>query len=801
MNERITRLRKRSFDAKPRISIERALILTAFYKENSGKFSAPVLRAMAFRELCEKKTIHIGADELIVGERGPEPKAVSTFPELTCHSSEDLRILNSRPMTSYSIGEAEIETYTREVEPYWRGRCVRDRAFADMPAEWSGLYEAGVFTEFMEQRAAGHTALDGAIYRKGLDEYRAEIAEARAAIDWEGDPEAYDKNEELTAMDIACEAAIIFARRHARLAESMAAAEADPARRDELLAIAAICDRIPARAPETFHEAVQTYWFAHLGTITELNGWDSMSPGHFDRHLEPFYRRDLAAGRIDAEKAKEILACFCVKVNNTPAPPKVGVTAAESGTYNDFTQISLGGVDRDGEDASGAVSALLLQSLDELHLLQPQPSVHVSAKTAQPFLKLAAEVARKGAGYPSFFNADLIVREQLRAGKSLEDAREGGTSGCVETGCFGKEAYILHGYLNVPKILELAMNDGIDPLSGKRVGPATGRAESFRDFEALYAAFETQLRYAVDWKIRVDNKLARIYAENVPAPYLSVLIADCVRNGRDYYNGGARYNTDYIQCCGIGTVTDSLSAIRTMVYRDPSHREDAPLSGAPSKGRVSMKELMAALAADWQGFEALRETIWNSVPFYGNDDDRADDLMRRVFASELAAIEGKSSTRGPTYRVNMLSTTCHIYFGTKLGATPNGRRAHTPESDGSSPSQGADRKGPTAVMKSVAKMDQVRTSGTLLNQRFLPSTLAGDRGVDALAGLVRGYFALDGHHVQFNVVDTATLRKAQANPGEYRNLLVRVAGYSDYFVDLDLRHQEEIIARTAQEGI
>ncbi len=786
MNERIARLRKRSFETKPRISIERALILTAFYKENAGKFSAPVLRAMAFRELCEKKTIHIGADELIVGERGPEPKAVSTFPELTCHSSEDLRILDSRPMTNYSIGEADIETYAREVEPYWRGRCIRDRAFADMPAEWSALYEAGVFTEFMEQRAAGHTALDGSIYHKGLDEYRAEIASARAAIDWGGDPEAWDKNEELVAMDIACEAAIIFARRHSRLAESMAAAETDPARRDELLAIAAICGRIPAKAPETFYEAVQTYWFAHLGTITELNGWDAMSPGHFDRHLEPFYLRDLASGRIDQEKAKDILACFCVKVNNTPAPPKVGVTAAESGTYNDFTQISLAGVDHDGEDASGEVSALLLQSLDELHLLQPQPSVHVSTKTAQPFLKLASEVARKGAGYPSFFNADLIVREQLRAGKSLEDAREGGTSGCVETGCFGKEAYILHGYLNVPKILELAMNDGVDPLSGKRIGPATGRAESFGDFEALYAAFEAQLRYAVDWKISVDNKLARIYAENVPAPYLSVLIADCIKNGRDYYNGGARYNTDYIQCCGIGTIADSLSAIKTMVY---------------GKGRVSMKELMAALAADWQGYEELRETIVNNVPFYGNDDDRADDLMRRVFASELSTIEGKSSTRGPTYRVNMLSTTCHIYFGTKLGATPNGRRAHAPESDGSSPSQGADRKGPTAVMKSVAKMDQVRTSGTLLNQRFLPSTLAGDRGVDALAGLVRGYFALDGHHVQFNVVDTATLRKAQANPGEYRNLLVRVAGYSDYFVDLDLRHQEEIIARTAQEAL
>ena len=587
MNERIAALRKNSFETKPRISIERALILTAFYKENAGKYSAPVTRALAFRELCLKKTLYIGPGELIVGERGPAPKAVSTFPELTCHSSEDLRILNSRPMTNYSIGEDDIERYAREVEPYWRGRCVRDRAFADMPREWSDLYEAGVFTEFMEQRAAGHTALDGAVYEKGLDDFRAEIAAARSALDWERDPEAYGKEQEFIAMDIACDAAIIFANRHARLAESMAAKEADPARRAELLEIAAVCDRVPAKAPETFREAVQTYWFTHLATITELNGWDAMSPGHFDRHLEPFYRRDLAAGRIDREKAKEILSCFCVKVNNTPAPPKVGVTAAESGTYNDFTQISLGGVNRDGEDASGSVSSILLEALDELHLLQPQPSVHVSTKTAPLFLRQAVEMSRKGAGYPSFFNADLIVREQLRAGKSLGDAREGGTSGCVETGSFGKECYILHGYLNVPKLLELALNDGVDPLSGKRVGPATGRAASFDDFEALYTAFEAQLRNAVDWKVRVDNKLARIYAENVPAPYLSVMVADCVANGRDYYNGGARYNTDYIQCCGIGTVTDSLSVIKKMVYDEKS----LPMARAARRARGRLARL------------------------------------------------------------------------------------------------------------------------------------------------------------------------------------------------------------------
>lgn len=786
MNERIARLRKRSFEAEPSISIERALLTTEFHRANAGMHSAPVLRAMAFRHLCERKTIYIGDDELIVGERGPEPKAVSTYPELTCHSREDLETLNSRPMTRYHIERADIDRYAAEVEPYWRGRSVRDRAFADMPKQWSALYEAGVFTEFMEQRAAGHTALDDTIYRKGMKDFRADIARARGALDWANDTEAWAKDQELRAMDIACEGTVIFARRHAELARRMAAAEPRAERRAELETIARVCERVPEHAPETFHEAIQTYWFVHLGTITELNGWDAMSPGHFDRHLEPLYRREKAAGTIDRARAEELLACFCIKVNNTPAPPKVGVTAKESGTYNDFTQISVGGVDRDGRDASGEVSSMLLGVLDELHLLQPQPSVHVAAATNEAFVREAAGFARHGAGYPSFFNTDLIVDQQLRLGKSAADARDGGTSGCVETGAFGKEAYILHGYLNVPKVLELALNDGIDPLTGTRVGPATGAAADFADFDALYAAFERQLDYAVSWKVAIDNKLARIYADTMPAPFLSVLIADCIANGRDYYSGGARYNTDYIQCCGIGTVTDSLSALKTQVF---------------DSSAIAMRDLMAALGADWQGWEAMRARIRESTPLFGNDDDRADDLMKRVFASLVAAIEGRRSLKGPTYHVNMLSTTCHIYFGTKLGATPDGRRAFLPESDGTSPSHGADRRGPTAAMKSLSKMDQVKTGGTLLNQKFLPSTLAGERGLAGLTHLVRGYFALGGHHVQFNVVDGATLRKAQANPSEYRNLLVRVAGYSDYFVDLDLRHQEEIISRTEQEGV
>jgi formate C-acetyltransferase len=758
---------------------------TAFYQEWLGRVSTPVLRAMNFRHLCERKAIYLGERELIVGERGPRPKAVSTFPELNCHSEEDLRILDSRAMTSYSVSEVDLAAYRELVIPYWRGRSLRDRAFALIGEDWKALYEAGLFTEFMEQRAPGHTALDDSIYRKGMRERRSEIAAARAALDWGSDSEALARDEELKAMDIACEGYSIFARRHAALALEKAKAEGDPARAAELRAIALACDRVAEEAPRSFWEALQAYWFVHLGTITELNGWDAMSPGHLDQHLAPFYERDLAEGRLDREGAKELLACFWIKVNNTPAPPKVGVTAAESGTYNDFTNINLGGLKADGTEGSSEVSYLALEVLDELQLLQPQANLQLSALTPDRLLKAACRVVRRGSGYPSLFNADEITTAQLGMGKSLEDARSGGTSGCIETGCFGKEAYLLHGYLNTPKVLELALNDGVDPASGKRIGLGTGDPADFASFEELYSAFEGQLAHVVGLKMRVSNFLDGMYAEYAPAPFLSSVVADCIARGRDYYRGGARYNTDYVQCCGLGTTTDSLSAIKTHVY----DRRD-----------VSWAELIGALAADWAGREDLRLLMANKTPRFGNDDDAADGIAQRVVASWHAAIDGRRSPRGGAYHIDLLSTTCHVYFGLKTGATPDGRRAWAPESDGASPAQGADRKGPTAVAKSLAKIDAARTGGTLLNQRFLPQALEGERGIENLGSLVRTYFKMGGHHIQFNVVDTATLREAQKRPEDYRSLLVRVAGYSDYFVDLDNNHQEEIISRTIQEG-
>ena len=785
MTERVRKLREQSLAAPPSISAERALLMTGFYRQNLGLYSSPVLRALAFKHLCERKTIYLGADELIVGERGPSPAVVPTFPELTCHSVDDLRILNEREKTRYLVGPECVKAYEEQIIPYWRGRSIRDHIFSALPPEWQAAYNAGLFTEFMEQRAPGHTVADGKIYRRGLRDCQREIGARLARLDYYEDPLAFQKAEQLKAMDIAAEAAILFARRHAERARHMAAATGEPQRQQELLRIAAVCERVPAEPPRDFWEALQMYWFCHLGVITELNGWDSFNPGHLDQHLYPFYARGLEDGTLARESARELLECWWIKFNNHPAPPKVGVTAAESGTYTDFANINLGGVTRDGEDAVNELSYLLLEIIEEMHILQPSSNVQISSQTPDRFLKAACKVIRKGYGFPSVFNADAVVQELLRQGKTVVDAREGGTSGCVETGAFGKEAYILTGYFNLVKILELTLHDGLDPRTGMRPGPQTGDPRRFRSFDELLSAWSRQARHFVDLKIRGNQIIERLYAAHAPAPFLSLLIDDCIEKARDYNDGGARYNTSYIQGVGIGSLTDSLAALRRQVFE--SHT-------------TTMEELLAALDADFAGHERLRQSLLNHSPKYGNDDDSADELMRACFEVFFDAVDGRPNTKGGKYHIDMLPTTCHVYFGSVTGATPDGRKAGTPLSEGISPVQGADREGPTAVLKSAGKMDHVRTGGTLLNQKFSPQVLEGDDGIDRLAHLIRAYFRMNGHHVQFNVISAETLREAQRRPQEHRHLIVRVAGYSDYFVDLSRTLQDEIISRTEHES-
>ena len=784
MNERVARLRQRSLEAEPALSLERAALITEYYRD-CRTASVPILRAQALRHLMENKNICMGSEELIVGERGPSPKAAPTYPELCCHSMEDLEILNSRPKISYHV-DAEAKTIQREqIIPYWQGRSIRDHIFREMSQEWKDAYEAGIFTEFMEQRAPGHTALGDVIYSKGLLDLKSEVETSLSRLDFLNDPEAFLKQEELRAMWTAAGAVIRFADRHAEKAGEMAAHESNPQRQAELRKIADVCRHVPAHAPRDFWEALQAYWFTHLGVISELNTWDSFCPGRLDQHLYPFYEQGLADGTLTRDRAKELLECLWVKFNNQPAPPKVGVTAAESGTYTDFANINNGGLKADGSDGVNELTYLILEVVDEMRLLQPSSNLQLSKKSPERFLKRGIEIIRKGWGQPSIFNADLVVEELLRQGKSIEDARSGGTSGCVETGSFGKEAYILTGYFNLTKVLEITLNNGLDPRTGKRIGLETGNPRNFSSFDELFAAYRKQLHRFIEIKVRGNNIIERIYAKYMPAPFLSLLIEDCIAKGKDYNDGGPRYNTTYIMGVGPGSCTDSLAAIRYHVF----DRKD-----------VTMAELLEALEANFKGHERTMQVLLNKTPKYGNDDEYADALLTDLFNAFYAEVNGRKNTKGGSYRVNYLSTTCHVYFGSVTGATPDGRKAYEPLSDGISPVQGADRRGPTAVLKSAARMDHARTGGTLLNQKFTPQLLEGEEGIDRLAHLVRSYFRLDGHHIQFNVVSADTLRAAQENPEKYRDLIVRVAGYSDYFCDLTTALQNEIIARTEHQG-
>ena len=778
---RVRALLFQSLQTKPRISMERAKIVTEVYRRHEDEQSAPRLRALSLYHYMKERTLYLGDDELIVGEKGDGPQSAPTFPEICCHSVEDMEIMGRRELISFASTPEDIALQRDTIIPFWTGHTMRETLFSQMTPAWHDAYKAGIFTEFMEQRGPGHTVGSGKLYEKGFLTYRREIEAAISAL--ADGPEAAQKREQLEAMCIACDAVMVLGERYAALAEERAREAEDPMRRRELEQIAENCRVVPAHRPRTFWQALQMYWFVHLCVTTEINPWDAYSPGRLDQHLYPFYRADLDAGGLTRDGALELMECLWVKFNNQPAPPKVGVTLRESGTYTDFANINTGGITPDGLDGVNDLSYLILDCMDELRLLQPSSNVQISRLTPQRFVERACAISREGWGQPAFYNTEAIVAELLNAGKSLADARLGGASGCVETGAFGNEAYILTGYFNLLKVLEVTLNNGRDLVSGREIGLKLGYATDFESFDALLEAYRRQIAHFVDIKVEGSNRIEQLYAQNLPVPFLSVITNDCIQKGMDYNAGGARYNTSYLQGVGIGTVTDSLSAIRCNVFE---------------AGRFTMDTLMRALAADFEGYPQVLSAVREHTPKYGNDDDRADRIMQAVFSAYRDTVTGRPNTRGGTWRVNMLPTTCHVYFGEVTGASADGRPAGKPVSEGISPAGGADRCGPTAVLQSCAKMEQLTTGGTLLNQKFSPSVLAGSNGLTQFANLIRAYFAMNGHHIQFNVIDRQTLLDARDHPDEHPDLIVRVAGYSDHFRNLSRALQNEIIGRTEQ---
>jgi len=780
INERIKKMRTDCVEKKVVISTERAELITEFYKQNeNSRHPTSIQRALAFKHLMENVSLPIEDNQLIVGLRGTGIKEVPTYPEVCCHNEEDLEILDSREKNPYNIDKEDRKLYEKEIYSYWQRKTIREKIFNSMSQDWLDSYEAGIFTEFMEQRVPGHTAGGSRIFSKGLEDIIQEIDYAMKNIDTNDE----SKKKELESMKICAEAMITYAERYADKIEDVLKTEKNEKRKRELKKMSEICRRVPKKSPRTFWEALQHYWFIHVGIVTESNPWDSFNPGRLDQHLHPFYKTDIENGTLDREKAKELLEAFWLKFNSQPAPPKVGITAQESNTYNDFCKINIGGLNEDGSDAVNDLSYLILEVLNEMRTVQPNTAVLTSKKTPDNFLDRALEVVEPGFGEPPFFNHDEIIKILLRHGKSINDARTGGVSGCVETGSFGKECYILTGYFNLPKVLEVTLNNGLDPKTGKKIGISRDEPLKFEEFQDLYEAFIEQLNHFIKIKIKGNDTIERIYAENLPVPFLSLWIEDCVENALDYNRGGARYNTQYIQIVGLGTVTDSLVSLKHNVFE---------------KERYCFEDVVEALSSDFKDREKMRQVFLNKTPKYGNDDDSADDIAVSIFDKCAETVEDNPLTpiRKASRRIYGLPTTVHVYFGSMCGATPDGRLSGRPLSEGISPVQGMDRKGIGAVFCSVCKLDHKKSGGTLLNQKLSPDLIHNDESRKKLRDLIRGYFLMDAHHVQFNVVSAELLRKAQEDPEGFRNLMVRVAGYSDYFINLPKGLQEEIIERT-----
>jgi pyruvate formate-lyase/glycerol dehydratase family glycyl radical enzyme len=769
----------RNRTARPELFADRALAVTESYRQTEGE-PLHLRRAEMFRRILDDHPITIGADEVIVGMKTRAPRGSPVFPEINCAWIErDLDRLATRKDTPFFVSEETKRILRTEVFPYWRGRQVIDRIMEAVPEEQWRADERGVLYHYFRSRSIGHVNAGYAkVLQGGMNRIKADVTRRLASLD-PRDPGTTSRAQFLESVAIACDALIGFARRHAAEAARLAAAETDPARRRDLLTIADVCGRVPAEPARTFQEALQSFWFVHLGMNLETDG-HAFGPGRFDQYLYPFYRHSLDTGDLTDVQAQELLDLMWIKFDEITVAKDSGESETSS-SYPEFQNLNIGGLTRAGRDATNELSYMCLAALERTRLPQPGLSAQISSRTPPLFLRRCAELLRQGMGMPAMFNSDVMVLGMVNRGKTLADARASSLNGCVAAYCDGKDRMASSGYFNLAKCLELALNDGRDRMTGERLGPLTGDPAAFTSFDDVIAAFRVQVAHFVDLKVRYDATVRDIYARECPVPFTSAVVDDCVEKALDWHAGGAHYNIATVSGVAVGTVADSLAGIRRLVF---------------DTGALTMGQLKEALDRNWEGYEALRLAFVNTTPHYGNDEDEADEmavLAQRVFCDE---VERHRDVQGAQYWVDLLPTTSHIALGAVTGATPDGRRAGMPLSEGVSPVQGHDRKGPTAASNSVAKLDHARTNGTLLNMKISPTSLKTDQDLDRLAALIRGYFSQGGHHVQFNIIDRRILENAVTHPEQHRNLVVRVAGYSDYFVLLSPDIQQEIISRT-----
>lgn len=778
--KRVEAIKERFIKITPEICVERAQLITESYKQTEDE-PIHIRRAKAVEKILSEMTIFIQDDELIVGNQCTKTRSSPVYPEFSCKWLEaELDRLEKRTGDVFLISE-EGKHALRNLFPYWEGKTTNERAAALMPQDAKNAQAAGVFTVgnyFFN--GVGHISVDYAkVLAKGLGGIIADVEKEMATLDL-SDTEQLKKMHFLRAVIISNKSVIRFAERFGEEASCLAKKEKDPKRKAELVEIARVCNKVPAKPAETFWEAVQSFWFIQLVLQIESNG-HSISPMRFDQYMYPYFMKDT---NLSVEKAQELLDLLYIKFSEINKVRDEGSTKAFGG-YPMFQNLIVGGVTVDGEDATNDLSYLCLQATANTKLYQPSISIRIHAGTPVELYRKAAEVSRLGLGMPAYYNDRFIVPALLSRGLTREDARDYGIIGCVEPQVGGKtEGWHDAAFFNMAKVLELALNNGVDPLTGNQLGVETGELTSCRSFDDIIEAYRKQMEHFVRLLVISDNAVDIAHGERAPLPFLSSLVDDCIAKGKSLQEGGAHYNFTGPQGVGVANVGDSLAAIKKLVFEEKA---------------VSLKDLRDALKTNFEGKEPLRQMLANRAPKYGNDDVYADQLAHDGALIYCNEVEKYTNPRGGCFQPGLYPVSANVPLGAMVGATPDGRKSGMPLADGVSPVSGMDQAGPTASVKSVAHLDHVIASnGTLLNLKFHPDALKGDRGVQNLIGVTETFFNGGGTHIQYNVISRQTLEDAQNNPDNYQGMVVRVAGYSAFFTVLDKAIQDDIIARTEQ---
>lgn len=785
---RIERLKKRFFSDKLIVDTKRAKIVTRVYQETEGE-PIEIRRAKVFERVLAEIDICILPDELVVGcQNASSPRSANVFPEMATYWLErELDDLSTRAQDKFIVTD-QAKAELRSLFPYWKGRTLHDHMVANMPKETLEQLELdhpSVFGWCAYQNGVGHIVQNhDMVIKKGYRRILEEAERARQELDLT-QFESIRKDIFLRAVTIVCHAVINFGRRYAAEAQRLAQAEGDASRKAELGKIAQICTRVPEQPARTFHEAVQFLWFIELITQLEVNGV-SISPGRFDQYMYPYLERDMDRGELTEEGALDIIECFWIKLSEMVILYDK-ITASFITNFVMGEHIILGGQKADGSDAVNPLSYLCLQAQMDVGLFQPNISVRYHKGTADRFMVESLRVVRERNAMPQFLNDELFVPAMVERGVPLEEARCYAADGCDETCIPGKQGGQMFIYLSLAKIFELTLNDGKCRICGKQHGPKTGDPRSFTSMDDIWRAYQRQLQFAYRHAATALNTEVMVHSRVMPVPFLSTTLDTCIERGLDVSNGGVDYYWSVmIAIAGMSNVGDSLAAIQKLVFEEK---------------KVPMPQLLEALDRNFEGQEPLRQMLINKVPKFGNDDDFVDALTVKAVDLSYEESQKYKDPRNRALKASIwpgyFTVTAHVQFGETVGATPDGRRATEALNDGISPTQSMDTHGPTASMNSVAKLHQDQSPGGMIyNMKFSPEVLASDEKLLALANMIKTYFHKGGGQVQFNVTSTKTLPDAQKKPEKYRNLMVRVVGYSALFVELSTPVQGDLIKRT-----